>query len=139
SMAFTPAGGIMMGTRPGDLDPGALVYLLRQRGMSADDLDDLVHRQCGLVGVSETTADMRELLARRATEPRAAEAVAMFCRSAAKQIAAFTAMLGGLDVLVFSGGIGEHAAEVRAEIIAELAHLDVRIDAERNAANAQCI
>ena len=136
TMAYTPAAGLMMGTRPGDLDPGVLAHLVRHEGLSADALDELIHERSGLLGVSDTTADMRELLARRGSDPRAAEAVALFCRQARKHVGALAAVLDGLDVLVFAGGVGEHAAEVRAAIAAGLGSLGVRLDDGRNRAGA---
>jgi acetate kinase len=126
SMGFTPAGGLVMGTRPGDLDPGVLTYLARTHGLDADGLDELIHRRCGLLGVSGTTADVRELLARRDADPRAAEALDLFARQAAKQVGAFATVLGGLDVLAFSGGVGEHAAPVRADVCGRLRTLSSR-------------
>jgi acetate kinase len=135
TMAFTPAGGIMMGTRPGDLDPGVVVHLARSRGMGPAALDRLINHESGLVAVSGSTSDMRTLLAARTGDPRAARAVEMFCRSARKAIGALAAALGGVDQLVFTGGIGERASAVRAEICAGLAHLGVAIDEEANAAH----
>ncbi|HTG11542.1 MAG TPA: acetate/propionate family kinase, partial [Candidatus Eisenbacteria bacterium] len=135
TMGLTPAGGFMMGTRTGDLDPGVLLYLMRERGYDAQRLDRLVNKESGLLGVSGTSADMKTLLERRATDEAAALAVAMFCYQARKQIGALAAAMGGLDTLVFTGGIGERAAPVRAEICDGLAHLGVRIDARRNAAH----
>lgn len=134
TMAFTPTAGLMMGTRSGDLDPGLVVHLLRDRGMGVADVERLVTHESGLLGVSGLTADMRALLAARAGDPRAARAVAMFCRSARKAIGALAAALGGIDQLVFTGGIGERAPAVREEICAGLEHLGVRLDPRRNAA-----
>jgi acetate kinase len=134
TMGLTPAGGIMMGTRPGDLDPGVAVHLLRRRGLDADGLERLVTRESGLLGVSGLSPDMRTLLEARASDPCADLAVSMFCYRARKEIGALAAALGGLDLLVFTGGIGERAAPVRAEICAGLAHLGVRLDPGRNAA-----
>lgn len=133
TMGFTPAGGIMMGTRPGDLDPGVLLYLLGSVGQR--DLGELVNRESGLLGVSGTSSDMRDLLGREADDPRAAEAVALFCYGARKALGALVAALGGLDALVFTGGIGEHAAVVRSRICEGLGFLGVRLDPERNAKN----
>ncbi|MEW6581519.1 MAG: acetate/propionate family kinase [Actinomycetota bacterium] len=133
TMGFTPVGGIMMGTRPGDLDPGVLVHLARHHGMDADALDRLVTRESGLLGVSGTSGDMRELLARRDTDRRAALAVEMFCARARREVGALAAELGGLDTLVFTAGIGERAAAVRAEICSGLGHLGVTLDPQRNA------
>jgi len=139
TMAFTPAAGLVMGTRPGDLDPGLLVHLVRSEKMSADALDAFVNAQCGLRGVSGTTSDMKELEARASSDPRAAEAVALFCYQAAKAIGGFAAALGGLDTLVFSGGIGERSARVRREVCARLEFLNVAIDAASNEAHAAVI
>ena len=139
TMAFTPNSGLVMGTRPGDLDPGLLVYLMREERLTAEGLDDFISNRCGLLGVSETTSDMQDLLARRASDPRAAEAVALFCYAIQKGIGAFAAVLGGLDTLVFSGGIGEHAAEVRRMVCDGLQLLDVRLDEQRNSEDAGVI
>jgi acetate kinase len=139
TMALTPTAGLVMATRSGDLDPGFLLYLMRREGMGADQIDDLVNRRSGLLGASETSPDMRDLLARRADDPRAAEAVALFCYQAKKWVGALAAALGGLDTLVFAGGIGENAPAVRAQICAGLDHLGVRLDEARNAANAAVI
>jgi acetate kinase len=136
SMAFTPTAGLVMGTRPGDLDPGLLVYLMRSEALGPDELDSLISERCGLLGVSQTTADMRDLLARRRADRRAEEAVALFCYQVRKWIGAYAAALDGLDTLVFSGGIGEQSAPVRRRICEGLRFLNVRIDARRNAANA---
>ena len=132
SMGLTPTGGIMMGTRTGDLDPGILIYLLRERRYNAAKLERLVDSESGLLGVSELTSDMKALLAKRDSDPRAAEAVAIFCRSVRKEIGAFAAVLGGVDMLVFTGGIGEHAPAVREEICRDLGHLGIRIDSAKN-------
>lgn len=139
TMGFTPTGGLVMGTRTGDLDPGLLVYLMRHDGLTADALDELVNARSGMLGISETTADMRDLLSRRETDERAADAVAAFCYSVRKGIGAFAAALGGLDSLVFAGGVGERSAPVRAEICSGLEFLGIGLDAERNAANAAMI
>lgn len=139
TMGMTPAGGFMMGTRTGDLDPGVLVHLLDAHGYDARRLEDLVDRRSGLLGVSESTPDMRQLLAARSSDSRAALAVEMFCYQGAKAAAALTAALDGVDALVFTGGIGEHAAPVREGICARLAHLGVTLDARRNAENARIV
>lgn len=139
SMGLTPTGGVMMGTRTGDLDPGILIYLLRERRYDAHKLEHLVDAESGLLGVSESTSDMRALLEKRDSDPRASQAVAMFCRSIRKQIGAFTAVLGGLDLLVFTGGIGERAPAVREEICRDLGHLRVQLDAARNKATEDVI
>lgn len=132
SMAFTPSAGLVMATRPGDLDPGVLVYLQRTEGLDADALDELVTRGSGLLGVSGTTGDMQDLLARRNTDARAAEAVDLFCYQARKWIGAFAAALGGLDTLVFAGGIGENAPAIRAQICEHLGFLGLDLDPDRN-------
>lgn len=139
TMGFTPTGGLVMGTRTGDLDPGVLVYLLEHRGYDARRLARLVDREAGLLALSGATADMQTLLAHRAHDERAALAVDVFCHQARKWIGALAAVLGGLDTLVFTGGIGEHAAAVRAEICAPLAHLGVEIDAGRNEAGESVV
>lgn len=139
TMAFTPAAGLVMGTRPGDLDPGLLVHLLRSEQMSAAALDDFVNQKCGLRGVSGTTSDMKELEERAAADPRAAEAIALFCYQAAKAVGAFAAVLGGLETLVFSGGIGERSAHARREICARLEFMNVLLDAASNEAHAAVI
>jgi acetate kinase len=132
TMGFTPSAGLVMGTRPGDLDPGVVVYLARTCGMDASALEDLINRRSGLVALSETTSDMQSLLAARTADPRAELAVAIFCYSARKWIGALSAVLGGLDALVFTGGIGEHAAPVREEICRELSYLGIDLDPDRN-------
>jgi len=139
TMGFTPAGGLMMGTRTGDIDPGVLVYLTRTEGLNADQIDDLVNRKSGLLGVSGTSADMRDLLAKRATDPHATEAVELFCYQARKYIGAYAAALGGLDAVVFSGGVGEHSPEVRERICDGLEFLGVKLDKVANAAHAPVI
>ncbi|MHB1557240.1 MAG: acetate/propionate family kinase [Isosphaeraceae bacterium] len=135
TMGFTPAGGLVMSTRSGDLDPGILVYLLRHRGLDAEELDQVVNKRAGLLGVSGTSADMRELLEREEADPRAAEAVALFCRQARKFVGALAAALGGLDTLIFTAGIGENAPPVRRRICEGLEFLGVRVDLERNERN----
>ena len=138
TMGFTPAGGFMMGTRSGDLDPGVLIYLVRERGWGADEIERLVTREAGLMGLSGLSPDMKTLLAAR-ENPRAALAVDLFCYQARKHAGALTAVLDGLDTLVFTGGIGEHAAPVRWRICEGLAHLGIEIDAESNEAHAGTI
>ena len=133
TMGFTPAAGLVMGTRPGDLDPGIVVYLARTRGMDPSALEDLLNRRSGLLALSETTSDMQALLAARNSDPRAELAVAVFCHSARKWVGALAAVLGGLDTLVFTGGIGEHASPVREEICRGLAYLGIEVDTARNA------
>jgi acetate kinase len=139
SMAFTPTAGLVMGKRTGDLDPGLLIHLLRSEALTADQLDNLVNHESGLLGLSETTSDMRDLLARETSDPRAADAANLFCYQAKKWIGAYAAALGGLDTLVFSGGIGEHAAAIRERISDGLEFLGIRLDAASNLANATVI
>ena len=128
-----------MSTRSGDLDPGLVWFLGTVQGMTSDQFHEMVNRRSGLLGVSETTADMRELLAMQASDHRAAEAVDLFCYQIKKWIGGFVAALGGLDTLVFSGGIGEKASEVRTRICANLRCLGVFLDEAKNAANAAAI
>lgn len=139
TMGFTPLGGLMMGTRPGDLDPGVLLYLLRERGSTLRELDELVTERSGLLGVSQISADMRTLLERRTDNEAAAQAIELFVYQAKKYIGALAAVLGGLDTLVFTGGIGEGAAPVRWEIAQGLAYLGVELDPARNAADAAIV
>jgi acetate kinase len=139
TMGFTPTGGLMMGTRSGDLDPGVMLYLLQDRGMSPPALSELVNRQSGLLGVSGISSDVKELLDRRAADRAAAEALDLFCYQARKFLGALAAVLGGLDTLVFTGGVGEHAAPVRAGICQGLEFLGVQLDDERNTASAPII
>ncbi|MDE0030080.1 MAG: acetate/propionate family kinase [Deltaproteobacteria bacterium] len=138
TMGFTPAGGLMMGTRSGDLDPGVLIHLVRERGWGADEIERLVTREAGLMGVSGLSPDMKTLLAAR-EDPRAALAVDLFCYQARKHAGALAAVLDGLDTLVFTGGIGERAAPVRRQICEGLAHLGIELDPERNQAHAGTI
>jgi acetate kinase len=139
TMGFTPAGGMPMGTRPRDLDPGIAAYLMEVEGMTPAQYNEMIHRGSGLRGVSETSPDMRDLVARRKEDARAFEAVELFCYSAKKWIGAFAAALGGLDTLVFSGGIGENIPEVRSEICAGLGFLGIELDEQRNATGASVI
>ncbi|HEX6509477.1 MAG TPA: acetate/propionate family kinase, partial [Chloroflexota bacterium] len=139
TMGFTPTGGLVMGTRSGDLDPGVLVYLLQSGGMSPADLSSLVNKQAGLLGVSGSSSDMQDLLRREADDPRAAEAVELFCYQARKYLGALAAVLGGLDTLVFTGGIGEHAGPVRRRICERLDYLGIRLDDTRNNDSAPII
>ena len=139
SMGFTPTAGLPMSTRSGDLDPGLLSYLSRTEGMTVEQFHTMVNQQSGLLGVSETSSDLRDLLASESHDPRAAEAVALFCYQARKWIGSFAAALGGLDTLVFSGGIGENSAVVRARICEGLEFLGVALDEARNLAGATVI
>jgi acetate kinase len=139
SMSFTPTAGVPMSTRSGDLDPGLLWYLARTEHMSSKQFHEMVNFQSGLLGVSETSSDMRDLLDREAQDVRAAEAVALFCYQVKKWIGAFAAALGGLDTLVFAGGIGENAPVVRARICDGLGFLGIELEEKRNVANASVI
>lgn len=139
SMGFTPASGLVMSTRPGDLDPGVMSYLAGTEGMSPRRFDAMVNHESGLLGISETSSDMRDLLQREADDERAAQAVALFCYQAKKWVGAFAAVLGGLDTLVFSGGIGEHSAPIRARICEGLSFLGIELDDARNSADAPVI
>lgn len=139
TMAFTPTSGLVMGTRPGDLDPGLMVYMMRVEKLTPQAMDEFISRQCGLIGVSQTTSDMHDLVARRGQDQRAAEAVDLFCYQARKWIGAYAAALGGLETLVFSGGIGEHGPEVRAGVCQGLEFLGLRLDSARNAASEPVI
>jgi acetate kinase len=132
SMAFTPTAGLVMATRPGDLDPGLVVYLMREEKLSPEKMDEWLNGDCGLLGISDTSPDVRDLLAAREKDSRAAEAIEVFCYQARKWIGAYAAAMGGLEALVFSAGIGEHSPEVRAEICARLEFLGVRLDPARN-------
>jgi len=135
SMGFTPTAGVPMSTRSGDLDPGLFWYLARTDGLDARQLNEMVNSESGLLGVSETSSDMRDLLSREAQDIRAAEAVALFCYQVKKWIGSFAAALGGLDTLVFAGGIGENAPTVRARICDGLGFLGIELEEKRNIAN----
>jgi acetate kinase len=137
SMGFTALEGLVMGTRTGSLDPGVVLYLMDELGMDARAIERLLYRESGLLGVSGVSSDMRTLLA--SDDPRAAVAVDLFCYRAGREIGSLAAALGGLDALVFTGGIGEHAAPVRAKIVDGAAWLGVELDAEANARHATCI
>lgn len=133
TMGFSPTAGLVMGTRCGDLDPGLLLYLMREQRLTPAEAGELVNRRAGLLGVSATSEDMQDLLGREREDPRAAEAVALFCYQACKYVGAYAAALGGLDTLVFTAGIGEHAAPVRERICAGLDFLGLELDSGRNA------
>jgi acetate kinase len=139
SMSFTPAAGVPMSTRSGDLDPGLVWYLARTEKMSGKQFNEMVNFQSGLLGVSETSSDMRDLLDRETQDVRAAEAVALFCYQVKKWIGAFAAALGGVDTLVFAGGIGEKAPVVRARICDGLEFLGIQLEEKHNVANAGVI
>jgi acetate kinase len=135
SMGFTPTAGVPMSTRSGDLDPGLVWYLARTEQMSAKQFNEMVNSQSGLLGISETSSDMRDLLEHEKRDVRAAEAVALFCYQVKKWIGSFAAALGGLDTLVFAGGIGENAPQVRTRICDGLGFLGIDLEEKRNAAN----
>jgi acetate kinase len=139
TMGFTPTGGLAMSSRSGDLDPGVLLYLLESRGLDASGLNKLVNKGAGLLGVSQTSGDMRDLLAREAQDPRAADAVALFCYQARKFLGALAAALGGLDTLVFTAGIGERAAVIRGRICDGLGYLGLELNPADNAMHAPII
>ena len=135
SMSFTPNAGVPMSTRSGDLDPGLVLYLARTEKMSAKQFNEMITSHSGLLGISETSSDMRDLLEHETRDVRAREAVALFCYQVKKCIGAFAAALGGLDTLVFAGGIGENASTVRARICGGLGFLGIEIEEKENAAN----
>jgi acetate kinase len=139
TMGFTPTGGLVMSTRSGDLDPGVLLYLLEEKGMRPSTLNDLLNQHAGLLGVSGTTSDMKDLLSQETQNSYAAEAVDLFCYQAKKYLGALAAVLGGLDTLIFTGGIGENAAPVRWGICKDMEFLGIRLDPSRNDANAPII
>ena len=139
SMSFTPTAGLLMSTRTGDLDPGLMCYLALTEQMTATQLQQMVNHASGLLGVSEISSDLRDLLAREADDIRAAEAVGLFCYQAKKWIGSFAAALGGLDTLVFAGGIGENAPLIRERICEGIGFLGIALDNVRNTANASLI
>jgi acetate kinase len=139
SMGFTPTAGLVMSTRSGDLDPGLISYLARTEKMTVPQFQKMVNQESGLLGVSETSSDMRDLVAREAKDVRAAEAVALFCYQAKKWIGSYAAVLGGLDRLIFAGGIGENAPSVRERICDGLGFLGIKLDKTRNKKNAAMI
>jgi acetate kinase len=139
TMGLTPAGGLMMGTRSGDLDPGILIYLLEEKERKPSTIDYLVNQRSGLIGVSGTSSDMRDLLEHEAADPHAAQAVEMFCYQARKFVAAMASTLAGLDTFVFTAGVGTNAPEVRQRICAGLEFMGIHIDPARNDANAPVI
>jgi acetate kinase len=138
-MGFTPASGLVMGTRTGDLDPGLINYLANTEGMTIAQFQHMVNRESGMLGISETSSDIRDLLEHEPTDKRSAEAVELFCYQAKKWIGSFVAALGGLDTLVFSAGIGENCPAIRARICDGLGFLGVELDETRNEANAALI
>ena len=139
SMGFTPAAGLPMGTRPGDLDPGVAWYLMQVEHLTPQEFGHMINHESGLLGISQVSSDMRELLARQASDAQAAEAVELFCYQGRKWIGAFAAVLGGLDTLIFSGGVGEKSPEIRSRICARLGFLNIELDEEANAESAPVI
>jgi acetate kinase len=139
TMGFTPAAGLVMGTRSGDLDPGLVRFLTRVGPMTIDQFDSLVSHESGLLGISETSSDVRDLLAKERVDVRAAEAIEVFCYQAKKWLGALAAALGGLDTLVFAGGIGENAPEIRRRICQGLGFLGISLDEGKNESAADLI
>jgi acetate kinase len=139
TMGFTPTGGLVMGTRSGDLDPGVAVYLLESHGLDANGLSVLVNRESGLLGLSGLSSDVRDLISAASSNDRAALAIDVFCYAARKHTAAMAAVLDGIDAVVFTGGIGEHSAEIRSRICSGLSFLGIELDESRNAAGADRI
>jgi acetate kinase len=139
SMGFTPTAGLVMGTRTGDLDPGLNYFLARTEGMTAAQFQNMVNHESGLLGVSATSSDLRDLCAREAVDVRAKEAVELFCYQVSKWIGSFAVVLGGLDTIVFAGGIGENAPTIRKRICEKLGFLGVGVDTKRNSKSAPLI
>jgi acetate kinase len=139
SMGFTPAGGLPMGSRPGDLDPGVIWYIIQSEHLTPKQFNNLINHDSGLLGISETSPDMRDLLAIEKQDVRATEAIALFCYQAKKWIGSFTAVLNGLETLVFAGGIGENSPVIRSRICEGLGFLGIELEETRNKANAPVI
>jgi acetate kinase len=139
TMGLTPAGGLVMSTRPGDLDPGVILYLLKEQQMSLDELNELLNKQAGLKAISGRESDVEVLLETAPEHPHAAEAIDLFCYQARKHVGALAAALGGLDTFIFTGGIGEHAAEIRERICEGLEFLGMHIDTTQNEQAASVI
>ena len=139
SMGFTAAAGFLMGTRPGDLDPGIAAVIMKKEALTPEQFNDLINHQCGLLGISETSSDMQDLLEKESTDIRAAEAVNLFCYQVKKWIGSFTTVLKGLDVLVFTGGIGENAPAIRSRICEGLAFMGIELDERKNVNGATTI
>jgi acetate kinase len=139
TMGFTPTGGLMMSTRSGDLDPGVILYLLKEKELSSSAVGEMVNRQAGLLGVSGVSSDMKELLEKEVENPDAAEAVGLFCYQAKKFLGALAAILGGVDTLVFTGGIGENGAPIRERICKDMEFLGICLDPVRNKKNISII
>jgi len=139
TMGLTPTGGVMMGTRSGDLDPGILIYLMRQKGYDPNELDRLLNYESGILGVSGLSSDMKILIQKSSDEPNAAQAIDMFCYYVRKHIGALVTVLGGIDLLIFTGGIGEKSSLIRSKICERLEHLGIQLDEALNNANADVI
>ncbi len=139
TMGFTPTGGLMMATRSGDIDPGVILYLLEQKALRLSTVSNMLNKQSGLLGVSGISSDMEDLLKKEAKNPSAAEAVGLFCYQAKKFLGAFASALGGLDTLIFTGGIGEHAPDVRRRICEGMDYLGINLHPGRNEVNAPLI
>jgi len=139
TMGLTPIGGVMMGTRSGDLDPGILIYLMRQKGYDLNELDRLLNYESGILGVSGLSSDMKTLIQKSGDESNAAQAIDMFCYYIRKHIGALVTVLGGIDILIFTGGIGEKSALIRSKICKNLKHLGIQLDEDLNNANADVI
>jgi acetate kinase len=139
TMGMTPTGGMVMSRRSGDMDPGALLFMMRALGFSPSDLEKAVAKEGGLFGISEHSSDVRTLLEARASDGKAAEAIDVFCYQAKKFIGAYAAALNGLDLLVFTGGVGENSKQVRAQVCEGLQFLGIEIDDTRNSRNAEAI
>ncbi len=139
TMGFTPAGGLVMGSRPGDLDPGIAWYMMQSGQIAADQFNHLINRESGLLGVSEISSDMQDLLQKEASDVRAEDAITLFCYQVKKWVGAFAAVLNGLDTMVFSGGIGENAPVIRSRICEGLNYLGVELDEDQNNLNGSVI
>jgi acetate kinase len=139
TMGFTPTGGLIMSTRSGDLDPGVVLYLQREKGLDFERIDQLVNQQAGLLSLSGISSDVQVLLEQEHQDPRAAQAIDLFCYQAKKFLASLTAVLGGLDTLIFTAGIGQHAPSIRYRICKDLAYMGVHLDHSRNDVNASVI
>ena len=139
SMGFTPAGGLMMGSRTGDIDPGVAWYMMQSENLNPKQFNKLINYDSGLLGISETSSDMRDLLAKETVDIRAAEAIELFCYQVKKWIGSFAAVLGGLDTLVFTGGIGENCPVIRARICRGLEFLGIELNEKKNTANEAVI
>jgi len=139
TMGFTPTGGLMMSTRPGDLDPGVILYLLQEQKLSPDKINDILNKQAGLLGISDRSSDMKELLEIQKSDNKAGESIELFCYQAKKFLGAMTAALGGLDSLVFTGGIGENAPLIRKLICTDMGFVNIQLDESLNLNNAPVI